>query len=137
MGGRPPAKASHQALLHQERRRVARFHRTLQQTVGLGAITWFVVDLGGVLGHFCGMEIVGPAVVEHRISWARENGIRPSMSFPLDGPDALVIVEQLAPELVGPVQRRLAGSVAIVIVDADDAAALAWLDDLAAAPGTA
>jgi hypothetical protein len=126
---------SHELLLALEARRLLHLHEALKQVGGLGEITWFVVDLEGSLGLFCGCETVGRPLVEIRLAWAARNGARPSMCFPLDGPGALVVVEQLAPDLVSAVQRRLAGDVAIVVVDQHDEAALAWLHELDPLPG--
>jgi hypothetical protein len=126
---------SHELLLALEARRLLTLHEALKQIGGLGEITWFVVDLEGSLGLFCGCETVGRLIVEIRLAWAARNRVRPSMCFPLGGPDALVVVEQLAPDLVSAVQRRLAGDVAIIIVDQHDVAALAWLCELEPLPG--
>jgi hypothetical protein len=136
MGDEPATRgSSHDLLLALEARRLLTLHEALKQIGDLGEITWFVVDLEGSLGLFCGCETVGRPLVEIRLAWAARNGVRPSMCFPLDGSGALVVVEQLAPNLVGAVQRRLLGDVAIIIVDQNDEAALAWLHELEPLPG--
>ncbi len=129
--------ASHELLLALESRRLLALHATLAAAVGLGPVTWFVVDLGGVLGRFCGDEIAGARTVAHRLRWAATHGLRPSMCFPLDGPGALVVVEQVAPDLLDVIQQRLASDVAIIIVDQNDVSALVWLRDVAPLPGRA
>lgn len=131
-----PPGPTHARLLLQEARRLSAFHAMLVMA-GLSDVTWFVIDLRSPLGLRTGVNLLGPRVAAHRLRSAASRGIPASVPFPLDFPDALLIVEQLAPECVEHVRRRLPGDVPVVVLDHLDIAALFWLRELEALWGRA
>jgi hypothetical protein len=121
---------THARLLLRVARRLLDLHDHLG-LLGMNDLTWFVVDVRGVWGRTCGDLVVGHDVVEHSIrSLAASADQVPAMPFPIEGHDALLLIEQLEPELVPIVQRRLAGETPILISDEDDVPALVWLSEI-------
>ncbi len=113
--------------------RVARRLLDLHDYLGLlrmTDVTWFVVDVRGVWGRACGELIVGREIVERSSRSAEIADEVPAMPFPIEGLDALVLIEQLDPELVELVQLRPAGETPILITDARDVPALVWLSEI-------
>ena len=125
-----PPGPTHARLILQEAQRLTDLHDTFLEVIGIVGVVWFVVDLRSLHGRSCAEDIVGHSVAEHRLRSATTRGIAPSMPFPLDGDGALVILQQLAPMLIDPVQRRLSGEVPIVVLDQEDQPALCWLSEI-------
>lgn len=124
-----PPGMSHARLLLRVSRRLLDLHDHLG-VVGVTDLTWFVVDVRGVWGRACGDLVVGREVVERSVRSAVAGDHVPAMPFPIEGADALVLIDQLDPELVKLVQGRPAGETPILISDEHDIPALVWLSEI-------
>lgn len=128
---------THARLLLRVARRLLELHDRLGMA-GVTGVTWFVVDVRGVWGRACGDLVLGRDVVERSVRSAVAAGRTPAMPFPIEGADALVLVQLLEPRLLGLIQERPAGETAVVITDHEDQVALVWLSEVKnLRPGTA
>lgn len=120
---------THARLLLRVARRLLELHDRLGMA-GVTGVTWFVVDVRGVWGRACGDLVLGRDVVERSVRSAVAAGHVPAMPFPIEGADALVLVQLLEPRLIELIQQRPAGETAVVITDHEDHVALVWLSEV-------
>lgn len=121
---------SHRLLLNLEYPRVQEQLLVLQQEKGIAPteITLIVVlDLRGN-GRVVAVEALGEILVRHYEAEAASTRSIPSVSFPMDGPGGMQLLDLLAPEFVEVAVQRRTGTIPVLLIDEQDEPGITFIE---------
>ncbi|MFH0980412.1 MAG: hypothetical protein V2A79_02605 [Planctomycetota bacterium] len=118
----------HEALVLAELIRIKRVLKVSVAATGIPPADHLIIvsDIRGVFGRQLGEAVVGEPLVEHRLRQALQRGIRPSISAPLPVAEATPILAMVGADAIERVMARPPGTIAVLVVDVDDNAALVF-----------